>query len=152
MANEISLRLYSNSSANNVIYKRKTQIGSTLTGQLKENVEMSHVVIHIPYIDNYASVNYAYIPEFKRYYYVTVEVLNGGRLKLTMKSDALSSFWGYYRSSPCIAKRSTSNYNPNIKDDVLAFKPQPVIIRRKTSAKFTPSSSGGCYILTIGGK
>ena len=152
MANEISLTLYNNSSANNVVYKRKTQIGNTLTGQLKENLEMSNVVIHIPYIENYAQVNYAYIPEFKRYYYTTIEVLNGGRLKLTMKSDALSSFWGNYKISQCIARRSSSNYNANIKDDVLAFKPQPVIIRRKTSAKFTPSSSGGCYILTIGGK
>lgn len=152
MANEISLTLYSNSSANNVIKKRLTQIGNTLTGQLKENLEMTNVVIHIPYISNYAQVNYAYIPEFKRYYYTTVEVLNGGRLKLTMKSDASSSFWNNYKVSQCIARRSTSNYNPDIKDDVIAYKSQPIFIRRKTSAKFTPSSSGGCYILTIGGK
>ena len=152
MANEITLSLYNNASANNVVYKRITQIGNTLTGQLKENVAMTNVVIHIPYIENYVSVNYAYIPEFKRYYYVTIEVMNGERLKLTMKSDALSSFWNNYKTSQCIAKRSTSNYNPNIKDDVIAYKPQPVFIRRKTSAKFTPSSSGGCYILTIGGK
>ena len=150
--NEITLTLYNNSSGQNVVYKRKTQVGQTMTGQLKENVNMEHVIIHVPYFNGYASVNYAYIPEFKRYYYVTIEVVNGGRLKLTMKSDALSSFWQYCSTSQCIAKRSTSNYNTDIKDNVVAFKPQPKIIRRKTSNKFTPSGSGGCYILTLGGK
>lgn len=149
--NEISLTLYNNSSAPNVVKKRKTVL-ETLTGQLKENVNLERVVIHIPYFANYASCNYAYIPEFHRYYYVSVEVMDGERLKLTMKSDPLSSFWNNYCNSPCIARRSSSSPNPNIKDDLIAYKPQPVIIRRKTSQTFTPSSSGGCYILTIGGK
>lgn len=150
--NEITLTLYNNSSGQNVVYKRKTQVGQTMTGQLKENVNMEHVVLHVPYFNGYASVNYAYIPEFKRYYYVSLEVVKGNQLKLTMKSDALSSFWQYYSNSQCVAKRSTSNYNTDIKDNVVAFKPQPTIIRRKTSSKFTPSGSGGCYILTLGGK
>ena len=149
---EITLTLYNNSSAENVVQKRKTQIGSTLTGQLKENINLERVVITIPYISDYSLVNYAYIPEFHRYYYVSVDVMNGERLKLTMKSDALSSFYSKYKVSPCIAKRSSSNYNPMIKDDLVPFKPKPVIIRGKTSDFFTPSSSGGCYILTLGGK
>ena len=152
MANEITLTLYNNSSGQNVVYKSYSQKGNAMTGQLIENLNMENVIIHIPYFSDYASVNYAYIPEFKRYYYVTVEVMKGGRLKLTMKSDALSSFWASFNRSQCIAKRSTSNYNSQIKDDVIAFKSQPKIIRRKTSSAFTPSSSGGCYILTIGGK
>lgn len=150
--NEITLTLYNNSSGQNVVYKSKTQVGQSMTGQLIENVNMEHVVLHVPYFNDYSSVNYAYIPEFKRYYYVSIEVMNGGRLKLTMKSDALSSFWGNFQYSQCIAKRSTSNYNNQIRDDVIAFNSKPTIIRRKTTSKFTPSSSGGCYILTIGGK
>ncbi len=150
--NEITLTLYNNSSGQNVVYKNKTQVGQSMTGQLIENVNMEHVVLHVPYFNGYASVNYAYIPEFKRYYYVSLEVMNGGRLKLTMKSDALSSFWDSFQYSQCIAKRSTSNYNTDIKDDVLAFKSKPKIIRRNLNTGFTPTSTGGCYILTIGGK
>lgn len=153
MANEITLTLYNNSSAPNVIDKKITQVGTTLTGQLKENIKLRNVVITIPYISGYASINYAYIPEFHRYYYVEVETMNGGRLKLTMRSDVLKSFWNNYKTSPCIARRSTSSVNPDIKDDVLAFKSQPKIIHSSTpSVKFTPTSSGGCYILTVGGK
>lgn len=135
----------------NVVKKSKTLI-ETLEGELKENTNRENVVVTIPYTSSYASINYAKIPEFKRFYFVSVDCLSGERLRLTMHSDALSSFWDYYCYSPAIAKRSSSNYNSAIRDDMIAFKPQPKIIRRKTSEHFTPSSSGGCYILTLGGK
>lgn len=148
---EVSLTLYNNSSAPNVVHKSLSQLTS-MTGDLIEDVNVERVVLHVPYFESFASCNYAYIPEFKRYYYVNVEVMNGERLKLSMRSDPLTSFYSNYCASPCIAKRSSSNYNVGIADNVLNFKPQPKFIRRKTSSKFTPTSSGGCYILTIGGK
>ena len=135
----------------NVINKAKTLI-DTFEADLIENVNRENVVVTIPYTSAYANINYAYIPEFERFYFVSVDCINGQRLRLTMHSDALSSFWDRYKYSPCIAKRSSSNYNPALRDDMIAFKPEPTIIRRKTQAKFTPSSSGGCYILTMAGK
>lgn len=143
--------LYNCSSAPNVVHKRKSVV-ATLNGTLKENTNRESVVLTIGHFENWSGVNYAYIPDFKRYYFVSIDVMNGLRLKLTMKSDALSSFWADYSNSQCIAKRSSSNYNPLLRDDVLAFKPQPIYIRNKTLSKFNPSSSGGCYILTLGGK
>ena len=151
MPTEITLTLYNNSSAPNVIHKSLSTLTS-MSGDLIENVNMQNVVIHVPYFSSYASCNYAYIPEFKRYYYVSVEVMNGERLKLTMRSDPLTSFYNGYCQSQCIARRSSSNANPEIADKVLRYRPQPIYIRRKTGSKFTPSSSGGCYVLTIGGK
>ena len=148
---EITLTLYNNASAPNVVSKVISQLTS-MTGQLKENVNMQSVVVHIPYFENYASCNYAYIPEFKRYYNVSIEVMNGGRLKLTMRSDVLMSFWDKCKNSQCIAKRSSSSTNPQIVDNVIAFKCQPTLYRGHSTSKFTPTSSGGCYILTIGGK
>ena len=147
----MEISLYNNASMPNVVYKQKTLL-RTLNGTLKEDVNREHVVVTVPYADDYASINYAYIPNFKRFYFVSVENLKGVRLRLTMDSDGLSSFWNNFKYSQCIAKRSSSNYNPDIKDDLLAFKPQPIYIRRKTSNKFTPSSSGYCYVLTLGGK
>ena len=147
----MQISLYNNASAPNVVHKRKTLL-STLNGTIKEDVNRESVVVTIPYASDYASINYAYIPDFKRYYFVSVDNLKGLRLKLTMKSDALSSFWNNYAGSQCIAKRSTSQPNNDIADNLVHFKSQPIYIRRKTQSKFTPSSSGGCYILTIGGK
>lgn len=147
----MQISLYNNASAPNVVHKRKTLL-RTLNGSLKEDVNRESVVVTIPYASDYASINYAYIPDFKRYYFVSVDNLKGLRLKLTMKSDALSSFWNNYAGSQCIAKRSSSAPNKDIADNLVHFKSQPIYIRRKTQSKFTPSSSGGCYILTIGGK
>lgn len=151
MPDTISLTLYNNRSMPNVVFKDKTTL-ATLTGEILENVNRERVTITIPYNANFASINYGYIPQFNRYYFVDVDMLTGGLLRLTMRSDALSSFWNNYKSSQCIARRSSSNYNPAIKDDLKVFKPQPIYNRRKTIAKFTPSSTGGCYILTVGGK
>lgn len=147
----MQISLYNNASAPNVVHKRKTLL-RTLDGDLKEDVNRESVIVTIPYSDDYASINYAYIPLFKRYYFVSVECLSGKRLRLKMSSDALSSFWGNYSGSQCIASRSSSNFNKDIPDQLVHFKSQPIYIRRKTSNKFTPSSSGGCYVLTIGGK
>ena len=147
----MQISLYNNASAPNVVHKNKSLLG-TLTGVLKEDVNRESVVVTIPYQSYYANINYAYIPEFNRFYFVSVDCLNGKRLKLTMNSDALSSFWNNYKNSPCIARRSSSNYNVDIPDDLVHFKSQPIYIRRKTTQKFTPSSSGGCYVLTIGGR
>ena len=147
----MQISLYNNASAPNVVHKRKTLL-RTLNGTLKEDVNRENVVVTIPYANDYASINYAYIPEFKRYYHVSVENITGLRLKLIMKSDPLSSFWNNYSGSQCIAKRSSSNYSPLLPDNLVPFKPQPIYIRRKTSSKFTPSANGGSYILTVGGK
>ena len=143
--------LYNNHSAQNVVHKIKTQI-KICNGICKENVNRESAVFTISHFSGWENINYAYIPEFGRYYYVSVDLLNGMRLKLTMKSDALSTFWDSYKASQCIAKRSTSNFNPDIADECLKFKSQPIYIRRKTSSKFTPTSNSGSYVLTVGGK
>lgn len=144
------MTLYNNTSAPNVVRKRITQLHS-LTGDLKESAELESVSITIPYVNDFANINYAYIPQFNRYYYVQVTVLNGELIKLDLTSDVLMSFWNSFRNSKCIAKRSSSNFNLMLPDDRLAFSPQPTYIRRKTASKFTPTSSGS-YVLTVGGK
>lgn len=151
MAEPITVSFYNNFSANNVVNKSKTLI-TTMSGDLKENVDMENVVLIVPYFQNYASVNYAQIAEFKRFYYCKVEVMNGERLKISMTSDPISSFFNMYKNSPCIAKRNANAVNNDMVDKTVIWSPQPKIIHRKMGTAFTPSSSGDCYILTLGGK
>lgn len=143
--------LYNNSSAHNVVHKQKTQIRD-MTGEIKENCMMEKVTINVTYFSDYYRCNYAYIPEFHRYYYINVALIEGSMVRLIMKSDALSSFYDGYRNSKVIAKRSSSNMNPNIVDTASPFKPQPKIIHRKAPIGFVPTSTGYCYVLTMGGK
>lgn len=147
----IRVVLYNNASAHNVVHKQKTQIRD-MTGVLKENCMMEKITMNITYFSDYYRCNYAYIPEFHRYYYINVALIEGDQVRLIMKSDALSSFYDGYRNSKIIARRSSSNMNPNIVDTASPFKPQPKIIHRKTAFGFTPTSTGYCYVLTLGGK
>lgn len=151
MAEPITVIFYNNYSANNVVNKQKTQITS-MSGQLKQNVDMEKVVLTVPYFAGYASVNYARIAEFNRYYYCTIEVCKGGILTVKMVSDPISSFFSMYKNSPCIAKRSACVENPDIVDETTVWSPQPKIIHRKIGTPFTPTSTGNCYVLTLGGK
>lgn len=143
--------LYNNASAHNVVHKNKSQIRN-MTGEIKENCMMEKVTINVTYFADYYKCNYAYIPEFHRFYYINLAVIEGNMVRLIMKSDALSSFYDGYKNSKIIARRSSSSVNPNIPDNASPFKPQPKIIHRKTQFGFTPSSSGYCYVLTLGGK
>ena len=143
--------LYNNSSAHNVVHKQKTQI-RVMNGEIKENCMMEKVTINVTYFSDYYRCNYAYIPEFHRYYYINVGLIEGSTVRLIMKSDALSSFYDGYKNSKVIARRSSSNVNPNIVDTASPFKPEPKIIHRRTQFGFTPTSSGYCYVLTLGGK
>ena len=150
MAQPIQVTLYNTSSAHNVVHKQKTQL-RVMNGVLKENCYMERITMNVTYFSDYYRCNYAYIPEFHRYYYVTVELVDGDQVRLIMKSDALSSFYDGYRQSKIIAKRSSSSVNPNIVDTASPFKPIPKVITRRVDFEFTPSSSGYCYVLAMGG-
>ncbi|MBO7734810.1 MAG: hypothetical protein J6S67_19780 [Methanobrevibacter sp.] len=103
--------------------------------------------------DSIIGFDYAYIQEFNRYYFLTgLNIVNGNQFRLELTVDPLMSFRSQILSSQCIAKRSTSNINPEIEDNQVVFKAAPKRINRKMSIGFSPSSSGGCYILTLGGK
>ena len=147
----MELRLYNTSSAHNVVRKQMSLL-ATLTGELKENCRMENVTMNVTYFADYYRCNYAYIPEFHRYYYVNVMLIDGNQVRLIMKSDPLTSFYDGYKNSKVIARRSSSNVNPNIPDDRIPFKPVPKIIHRRCGTAFVPSSSGYCYVLTLGGK
>lgn len=146
----MELQLYNNKSQPNKVYKSKTLI-DTLYGDVKENVNIESPTFTVPHFSGFESVNYAYIPELGRYYFVNVEVLVGGLIKLTMKSDALSTFWGSFRNSPCIARRSSSSPDYRLIDNRVISLPKPEIVYRRTNCALTLSNSNN-YVLTVTGK
>ena len=147
----VSVNLYNNYSDPFVVYKNKTLI-TTVNCEITESSSVDSPELLLDMRSGVKNFNYCYIPEYGRYYFCVVTIENGNQMRLQCSSDPLSSFWDSIRTSPCIAERSTSNPNPELVDDMLPFKPQPKYIRRKMATGFTPSSSGGTYILTVGGK
>ena len=67
----MNIVLYANVSEINAVNKNITEL-ITLTGTLREQSSIIDPVITISDIDNYVGqMNYAYIPEFNRYYFIT---------------------------------------------------------------------------------
>lgn len=87
------IKLYNNLSENNIINKTITQVGSDITAAIKGeiSVETPHLLFNYP--GSLPNVNYFYISEFSRYYYIT-DIIDktGGRYELRGKTDVLESF------------------------------------------------------------
>ena len=64
----------------------------------------------------WASANYAYIPDFNRYYYITNTTLNGNIVLLSLVVDHLASWKTAITGSSQYVLRSASNYNGTIRD------------------------------------
>ena len=150
----MTITLYKCGSERNVINKSLATVVKSATAiEATEiiNIETPDVLMDMDV--NILGCDYAYINNFSRYYYInSIEVVNGNQVLLHLESDPLMSFKGDILTSKCIAKRSTSNINPEIEDNQAAFKNIPKRIHFKMSTGFTPSSSGWCYVLTLGGK
>lgn len=149
----MTIKLLNTPSDENVINKIYTQIADLNASQANEEISIDAPEIIINYNSAYLSCNYCYITEFGRYYYVrNKSVINGNQLRFGLESDPLMSFKDAIFNSTCIASRSTSSPNMNIVDNLVSFKPIPERKYTKINTAFTPSASGGSYVLTLGGK
>ena len=67
----MTIKLYINRSDKNVLDKNITQVGSDITGTLRDDCSVVDPVIKVEGLAaNITGVNYAYIQEFNRYYYI----------------------------------------------------------------------------------
>ena len=147
------ITLYKSPGERNRLSRPLTEVKTYQNAQLTDVVNVETPELLINRDDTIIGFDYAYIPKFKRYYFLNdLQVVNGNQFKLFLESDPLMSFRQWILNSSCIAKRSTSNINPEIEDNQAAFKNIPKRIHFKMANGFEPSSNGWCYILTLGGK
>lgn len=147
----VTVKLYQNFSDPFVVNKKKTLI-ATCTCQITDSVDVDELTLLLDMNADLNKCNYCTIDSFSRSYFCSPGVVNGNQMTMRCESDPLSSFWSTMSNSTCIAERSTSHQNPELVDELLPFKNKPVMSIRSIGESFQPSSSGGCYILTLGGK
>lgn len=122
---------------------------TTLTGNLKNNcsIETPTVIINNSGMIN---ANYAYIPEFGRYYYITDQIiLSNNCVSISMKVDALESFKNEILSLSAIVEQSTSNNDKYVSDEVWLAK-----VKKSTTIMNFPSGlldTGQFILITAGG-
>jgi len=111
-------------------------------------------VLDIKYVNGYTNINYAYIPELSRYYFVQKPLLTSGQIiKLPCECDVLMSHRVQILDLDCICTRNQSRFNPYIQDDfpcsVKATTTNYIMLENTPFAM--PDDSQVSYIMTLNG-
>lgn len=146
----MTINLYKNSSDIIEVNKSINEVLS-LTGTIKEGTSFTtpSILIELSNIEKYYELvdsddneivddlddivdaslitlndfNYAYITEFKRYYYINDIVVENNRLfRLNMSVDVLMSFKDYYLELDALVSRNEYLYDVKIEDDKMPYE------------------------------
>ena len=105
------------SSASEVVAINKDiSIIDDVSATIKGALSVENPVLILQYkSDIQSNVNYVYIPEYNRYYFVTDIInLTGGRYELHCKVDVLMSFKNNILNLSCIVDKQSSKDNANM--------------------------------------
>lgn len=113
----MNILLYTNNSEDNKLVKDLTLL-ATFTGELKEATDVLNPVITLTGIDEHIyKLNYVFIPELGRYYFVTdIESVNNNLWALTLHVDVLMSYQTDILNLSGILARQEYNYNMELRD------------------------------------
>ena len=136
----------------NVTFNRKRvqkalPSGTTISASVKDVCDLHDPVIRLVHDASHVHFNYAYVPDFGRYYYVDPPEIDGKEDIFYLHVDQLMSFANDIKASKGIATRS-QYYNKNIADSLVMLTESEKVRYRKLSAAIT----GGTYVAIIGGK
>lgn len=124
----MTIVLYQNVSENNAVNKNITEL-ATLTGTLREQSSIIDPVINISDIDlHVGSMNYAYIPEFNRYYFITnIESVRRGLWRVSFHVDVLFTYREQIKGNRAIIERNEIEYDLKLNDGLFKTQQNPRI-------------------------
>ena len=144
--------LYINYSDDNVAVKNLSIIEEDVPIRYKDPCNIKTPVLSFDRLkvwQNINDFNYFYLPDMKRYYFVTDLTIEHGYVTVKGVSDVLSSFWEYLKGKKAFIKRQENVYSKYIVDESY-----PVYAtRNQTIQAFTGSpfnSSTICLTVTGG--
>lgn len=150
----ISIAFYSNASEKNVVDKNIISQFQTSTVDLKDSCSVTDPVLIVNVTSTNTiqklirAVNYCYITDFRRYYYVTnITILRNAVFEVSCHVDVLMSYKDSIRSNTAIILRQENNFNLYLNDGVFKCYQNPVVITREFPGGFT----GHSYVLAVAG-
>lgn len=141
--------LYNNTRPLNNITRSLSTV-ATLNGTLKEGCNIYNPDIRVEYNAAYINANYAYIPEYSRYYSFTQPPsIEGDLMVLHLAVDVLYTYASYVMGADCIAERSSSNYDVMLEDSAVCAVAGYEVFSRSLPYTFRPDQ--GKYVLIVAG-
>lgn len=113
-------RLFQNNSDTNVVQKSITQ-KAELAGTLRDDCSIIDPIITVEGIapSDLKYINYAEIPDFGRYYYVTNIILKGKLFEVHMHIDVLNTYKDQIKPLKAIIARQENRYNLYLQDGLI---------------------------------
>lgn len=122
----MTIDLYLNLSENNKLGKTLQSV-ATLTGELRDVCSIQNPVILIE-ADELSYMNYLYIKEFDRYYFVNdITAVRKGLWQISCHVDVLESFADDIKEQTAIISRQENLYNLYQTDDMFKTYSRPVL-------------------------
>lgn len=144
----MTIKLYINRSDKNVLDKNITQVGSDITGTLRDDCSVVDPVIKVEGLAaNITGVNYAYIQEFNRYYYINNITCSGPFFELQMHVDVLKTYAQEIRENRAVISRQQNKYNLYLQDGVFKTEAFPHI----QVAQFPTGFDSFNFVFTVAG-
>lgn len=113
-------------------------------------------VFEIVYVNGYQNINYCYVQDLNRYYFVSPPTLDSGnRVILNCEVDPLMSFREQILNLDCVCIRNQYDFDPYILDEDIPSSVKATtknyIINENTPFIIPSSSFINCYVLTLNG-
>lgn len=148
----MTIILYVNKSDSNHVYKNIEEL-VTLSGALRDTSSIISPTIAVE-DPNALVANYAYIQEFRRYYYIeNVSVTPTGLYTLSLSVDVLMSFKNYFTQLSGIIARQENLYNLYLDDDKFLVNAQRMYVTKQFPNKVPAANTTGSkpFIITLAG-
>lgn len=143
-----TIDLYTNTSPENYVTKSITQLGTQLSGDLRQGTSIIRPGIVIEQASVPATANYMYIADFGRYYFIdNIETAEHGLYVIRGRVDPLMSYATAIKACKGIVHRAESQYNTYLDDGTFKAYANPAIITKKFPAGFTSTD----FILAVAG-
>lgn len=135
----MTLNLYKTTSEVNKVTKTLTDEIS-LTGTLRDASSVMKPTIMIEE-DNISDYNYAYIPEFGRYYFITnIDSVRNNIWNISMRCDVLMTYADEIKNNTAVIARNSNLWNLYYQDEQFKILNYETIQTKSFNASLNPSS------------
>ena len=145
--------LYKTESAPNVVDKKLTEVAHYTSVRLLDDTSVLTPTIEVresTIIDDLWSINYFYIPKFKRYYFVTDLTATTGMFRISGRVDVLRTYKSELNASSQIITRQQNLQDKYLHDSMIPISDKQEVQEVEFGETFDDSNS--LFILVTTGQ
>ena len=141
------IELYTNNSEVEKLVKDLTTL-QTLEGTLRESTSILNPTIKIEGLTNIEKINYMYIPEFGRYYFVNdIRSIRNNLFEVSAHVDVLMTYAEEIKQQIAVIRRQENVWNTYLDDGTFKAYQNPVIVTKLFPNGFNDNS----FVLALSG-